>query len=121
MCLDSRLEILFLKTGMLGYPPAHAVNSAALRIGVENHVSALRANQIKGCFVALKDIGFSLHLIFGHHSAVSIKALVASEPVSRRHVPGGFQGNAYGIQPVHVAIVNKIRHLRQSTSADTQA
>ena len=97
---------------MLGYTPAHAINSAALRISVENHVSALRANQIKGCFVALKDISFSSDVVFGHHSAVSIKALVTFEAISRRHSSGGFQADAYGIQPIHVAIMNKIRRLR---------
>ncbi|WP_353576558.1 hypothetical protein [Agrobacterium vacciniicorymbosi] len=82
---------------MLGHTPAHAINSAALRIGVENHVSALRANQIKGCFVALKDISFSLDVVLGHHSAVSIKALVAFEAISRRHSSGAFQADAYSI------------------------
>lgn len=105
---------------MLGYTFGHAVNSAALGISVENHVSPLRANQIKGCFVALKDISFSLDVVFGH-SAVSIRALVAFEAISSRHSSGSFQGDTYGIQPVDVSIVNKIRHLRQSTSADTQA
>jgi hypothetical protein len=105
---------------MLSYALAHAVNPAALRIGVENHVSALRANQIKRCFVALKDIGFSLDVVLGNHSAVSIKALVAFESASSGHSSGRFQADADSVQPVHVAIVNKIRHLRQSTSADHQ-
>lgn len=121
VCSGARLEMLFLETGMLGYTSAHAVNSAALRIGVENHVSALRTNQIKGSFVALKDIGFSLDVVLGHHSAISIKPLVAFEAISRRHRSSSFQVDAFGIQPVHVAVVNKIRHFRQSTSADTQA
>lgn len=75
---------------MLGYTPAHAVNYAALRIGIENHVSSLRADQIKGGFMALKDIGLALDVVFGHDCAVSIKALVASEAVSRRHRSCGF-------------------------------
>ena len=96
---------------MLRYTPAHAVHYSALRIGVENDISALRTDQIKGRLVALKDIGFSSGAVFGHHSAVSIKALVASEAISRCLGSGGFDVDTYSIQSVHIAVVNKIRHL----------
>ena len=104
-------KFIGLETGMLGYTTAYAVNYAALRIGIENHVSSLRADQVKGGFMALKDIGLALDVVFGHDCAVSIKALVASEAVSRRHRSCGFQADTYRIQLAHVAIMHKIRYL----------
>lgn len=71
--------------------------------------------------MALKDIGFSSAIVFRNHRAVSVQTLLTSEAVLRRHGSGGFDVDANGVQPVHVAIVNKFRHFRQPTSADTQA
>lgn len=60
--------------------------------------------------MALEDIGLALDVVFGHDCAVSIKALVASEAVSRRHCSCGLQADTYRIQLAYVAIMHKIRY-----------
>ncbi|MES5100752.1 hypothetical protein ABUK73_21225 [Agrobacterium sp. BA1120] len=106
---------------MLGDTSTHAVDLATLRIGIENHVSALRANQIKRRFVALKDVGFPFDIILRHNRTITIKSFVASKAIFCRHGSGAFQAGTYGVQPVHIVIVHKIRDLRQSASAKAQA
>jgi hypothetical protein len=73
---------------MLGYTLAYAVNFAAFNVGIKDDISALRADQIKGRFVALKDVGFSLDIVFRHNSAVPIYIVVALEPIARGHGSG---------------------------------
>ncbi len=82
---------------MLGYSLANGVNLSAAHVGIENDVSSLWANQIKGCLVTFQNIRFSLDIFARNHRAVSIYGLVALKSISCGHDPAGFKGGADGI------------------------